>query len=177
MANRWHGAGTAKLKEFHGSFPDKLTNVDGTLFFIDFHGPVGTQGYGLWRSDGTRAGTRIVKDINAGDDSLPCCLTDYDGMLLFAASDGVHGDELWRSNGTEAGTTMVKDINPGSGSSFPGGFTDFDGSLYFAADDGTHGDELWKATDTRPPGPRRLSTRTGRDPQGPDRALAHGSAR
>jgi ELWxxDGT repeat protein len=143
-------AGTAKVRAFQGHLPYNLTNVAGALYFVVREGP-GTSGFELWRSGGTAAKTKMVKQISAGDQSPygPTGLTDYGGTLFFAASDGVHGAELWRSNGTEAGTRMVKDINPGSGSSFPSGFTESGGSLFFAADDGAHGEELWKARERR----------------------------
>ena len=45
------------------SYPGNLTNVNGTLFFAANDG---THGYELWKSDGTAAGTVLVKDINPG---------------------------------------------------------------------------------------------------------------
>ena len=75
----------------------------------------------LWKSDGTTAGTVLVKDINPGltagypnvpASSEPYGLTALDGQLLFTANDGIHGDELWKSDGTAAGTVLVKDIAP-----------------------------------------------------------------
>ena len=41
--------------------PENLTNVNGTLLF--FVPNDGTHGYELWKSDGTSAGTVLVKDI------------------------------------------------------------------------------------------------------------------
>ena len=65
----------------------------------------------LWKSDGTAAGTVMVKDINPGSgNSAPLSLTNVNGKLYFAANDGADGDELWKSDGTAAGTLMVKDI-------------------------------------------------------------------
>ena len=70
----------------------------------------------LWKSDGTRAGTVLVKDIDPGRRRLrrrPSHLTAVGGTLFFTADDGTHGQELWKSDGTRAGTVLVKDINPG----------------------------------------------------------------
>ena len=71
-------------------------------------------GQELWRSDGTEAGTSLVKDIlpNAGR-SRPRELTESGGELFLRADDGLHGDELWVSDGTEDGTSLVLDINTG----------------------------------------------------------------
>jgi ELWxxDGT repeat protein len=45
------------------SFPSDLTNVAGTLFF---GADDGTHRRELWKSDGTAAGTKLVKDIRPG---------------------------------------------------------------------------------------------------------------
>ena len=79
---------------------------------------------------------------------LPADLTNVNGTLYFAATDGAHGVELWKSDGTAAGTVMVKDIDPGASGSFPAHLTNVNGTLYFAANDGTHGEELWKSDGT-----------------------------
>jgi ELWxxDGT repeat protein len=69
------------------------------------------------------------------------------GLLYFAADDGVHGQELWVSDGTAGGTHMVLDIHP-TGSSNPFNFVPFGTGILFSADDGTHGLELWKSDGT-----------------------------
>ena len=79
----------------------------------------GRHGHELWRSDGTRKGTRMVKDINPGPagslfEIIPSSLGT---PFYFFADDGVHGAELWRSDGTAAGTSLVKDLFPGPASS------------------------------------------------------------
>src|SRR5260370_29626052 len=52
-----------------GSTPKALTNVNGTVFFAAADG---THGKELWKSDGTSAGTVLVKDIRPGSySSLP----------------------------------------------------------------------------------------------------------
>ena len=79
-----------------------------------------THGTELWKSDGTAAGTVMVKDIypglssSGGWSSSPTALTVIGGTLYFAANDGTDGTELWKSDGTAAGTVMVKDIYAGS---------------------------------------------------------------
>src|SRR5262249_5791385 len=111
----------------NSSYPSHLTNVNGTLFFEDNDG---THGNELWKSDGTAAGTVLVKDINPGSSgSNPTDLTNVNGTLFFEATDGTHGYELWKSDGTATGTVMVKDINPGSGSSSPSYLTNVNGRL------------------------------------------------
>jgi ELWxxDGT repeat protein len=130
----------------NSSYPRDLTNLGGTLFF---QANDGTHGVELWRSDGTPAGTQIVKDINPGSNSsYPGNLMIVRGTLFFLANDGTHGIELWRSDGTAGGTQLVQDIDPGSGGSNPNTFTTVGGTLFFSADDGTHGSELWCSNGT-----------------------------
>ena len=64
----------------------------------------GTSGRELWRTDGTSAGTKRVKDILPGaGSSSPHGLVSTGDVLAFAANDGVHGDEPWQSDGTAGG--------------------------------------------------------------------------
>jgi len=100
-----------------GSDASLLCRVGGIVYFRAF---TLDTGYEIWRTDGTEAGTYLLKDINPGPQgSFPAQLTAVNGALFFAAFDGDHGTELWRSDGTEAGTLLVKDLRPGPDSSFP----------------------------------------------------------
>ena len=113
-----------------------------------FHASDGVNGTELWMTDGTAAGTVMVKDISPGaGDSSPQFITRYGRFMIFMANDGTHGSELWRSDGTAAGTVMVADLRPGAAGSFPNRFTECNGSLFFGADDGTT-QGLWKTDGT-----------------------------
>jgi trimeric autotransporter adhesin len=117
------------------------------VFFIADDGS--GSGGELWRSDGTSAGTFMVKDIYPGSiGSSPAKLLGIGTTLYFTASDGANGVELWKSDGTTAGTVMVSDINPGSASSAPDQLCNFGGKLFFSASDGTYGTELWTSQGT-----------------------------
>src|SRR5688572_28205318 len=94
------------LKDIHtgtnssGSNPSNFTNVGGTIFFTATDPERGTE---LWKTDGTGAGTVVVKDINQGSgSSSPSYLTAIGTTVYFAASDGINGTELWKSDGTSA---------------------------------------------------------------------------
>jgi ELWxxDGT repeat protein len=130
-----------------------LINVNGTLFF---RARDDVQGFELWKSDGTEAGTLLVKDIGPGNNTarqlIPQLLTNLNGTLFFIMDDGIHGLELWKSDGTEGGTVLVKDINPGSNSAFSRLITDslvaVNNTLFFTANDGVNGVEVWKSDGT-----------------------------
>ncbi len=103
----------------------------------------------LWKSDGTSAGTLLVRDIKPGlGDSRSRYLTNVNGTLYFRATDGSSGSELWKSDGTSAGTVQVRDLLPGLTGSLPSSLTNVNGRLYFAASDGTSGMELWSTDGT-----------------------------
>ena len=107
--------------------------------------------YGVeyWITDGTTAGTNILKDIypgtTGGAGSGGAVLN---GKLIFGATNGSAGSELWISDGTTAGTVLLKDINPGPGASGAGSFVSWKDVVVFSANDGVHGTELWKTDGT-----------------------------
>jgi ELWxxDGT repeat protein len=129
-----------------------LTVFDGALYFFAGGYPVNGPEHppqALWRSDGTPAGTRIVKTIDPPrEDQAPGgllwpLLTVAGGHLFFRAEDAAHGAELWTTDGTAEGTVMVEDLFPGPAPSNPEQLTAADGLLYFTAHDGLHGREPW----------------------------------
>lgn len=130
------------------SNPQELTVVGNTLFFTANWPGAGEE---LVKSDGTAAGTVLVKDIRPGAAwSSPYDLVNASGRLFFLANDGVHGDELWTSDGTAAGTILLKDVNPSAArdASQISYLTAVGNSVYFVADDGEHGAELWMSDGT-----------------------------
>ncbi|HEY7161030.1 MAG TPA: hypothetical protein VH815_07200, partial [Acidobacteriota bacterium] len=128
----------------------ELTNVNGTIFFSGWENSL--TGSELWKTDGTGAGTVLVRDINPGvyENSNPGHLTNGNGTLYFVACDLEHGCELWRSGGTSSSTSLVKDIYPGPESSWPSNLEYVNGLILFSASDGLHGVELWKSDGTEP---------------------------
>ena len=108
----------------------------------------GVHGMELWKSDGTAAGTTLLRELTpgaAGSDlqGLAIVPAGPRGTFAFAAPDATGGRELWRSDGTTEGTWPLYDIAPGAPGSAPSRLTVSGSRLFFVADDGEHGQELW----------------------------------
>jgi len=98
--------------------PENFTAAGSWVFFTA--SSYNNLGVELYKTDGTAAGTMLVKDIEPGaDSSFPDNLANLNGVLFFTANTGSSGLELWKSDGTEAGTVLVKDIQPGAAASDP----------------------------------------------------------
>jgi ELWxxDGT repeat protein len=139
-------AGTARIKTFSLAseldFPaPQFAAAGGTLFFVAADEAHGSE---LWKTDGTRTGTVLVRDIAPGPASSRIgALTAAGDRVFFAADDGEHGSELWTSDGTAAGTRLMADIAPGPLSSSPRKLAPAGDRLFFSADDGVVGREPW----------------------------------
>lgn len=96
----------------------------------------GIHGRELWKTNGTNAGTQLVKDINPGaassnDDNTNPDITASGNKVFFVADGGVGAFGLWASDGTSNGTHFVGDFSYGAGV-YPSYLTDVNGSLFFA---------------------------------------------
>jgi ELWxxDGT repeat protein/cysteine-rich repeat protein len=119
---------------------DTLWAAVGSTLFFEALDP--TYGYELWRSDGTVAGTVMVKDIRPGSDSSSISsLTAVGGEVYFSAHGGLAEDGLWKSDGTTAGTVKVAALAPQN-------LTSINGNLFFTRTTSEHGEELWKSDGT-----------------------------
>src|SRR5215203_672932 len=141
-----------------GSEPSNLVNFKGRLLFGANHPKFGEE---LWRSIGTRSGTRLVKDIDPGPlvikkmektetgSSAPDSVLRTKKWIYFQAATAKYGEELWKSDGTKRGTKVVKDIVSGPGDSGAENFVSTGPSTtFFRAWDPDHGEELWKTDGT-----------------------------
>lgn len=105
-----------------------------------FRADDGSTGEELWRTDGTEAGTVLVKDIEPGQyGSTPGMFAGVDGELYFTVYAGT---QLWKSDGTANGTQLVRTFTVATW------LYGHQGTLYFAGDVDNTGQELWKSNGT-----------------------------
>jgi ELWxxDGT repeat protein len=143
------------------SEPYFLAVLEGDAYFYTpgprYHvGPSG--GYdqvsagGIWKTDGTAAGTVHLDLVELADEADPGLALYPPGIVfndeIYAVGSFTSGLELWKTDGTASGTMELADIWPGLGSSNPGEFLEFNNELYFTADDGANR-LVWK-TDGSP---------------------------
>ena len=128
-----------------------VAGPDGTVFF---GGSTPELGHELWKTDGTVAGTMLVKDIFPGPGSslanpFPVAVfagPDGRSRAVFSAADAQFIQRLWVSDGTEAGTVsfannpVVWPANPGAVGS--------GSQAFFIANDFSTGFELWRTDGT-----------------------------
>lgn len=129
-------------------FLTKLSQTTALFFAEDEY-----YGRELWKTDGTPAGTLMVKDIFPGKTSSYKNLDNYyhcqpivlNGLFYFVADDGSSGRQVWRSDGTTNGTFPVT-VRLGLRGNVSH-FTPYKDELYFSAQDG-NGCSLFKTRGT-----------------------------
>lgn len=132
--------------------PGSLVEFRGELFFTVNNSEDGSSA--LWRSDGTKAGTIMVRDFSQPSyASHVMALTPVGDKLFFLASAPGTGTELWVSDGTTDGTRLVEDITPGPDASSLSHLTGLGNRLVFLREPPfsptpTEPIELWRSDGT-----------------------------
>jgi len=138
-----------------GHYPEGLAATSSLGYF--YSSQVANAGR-IWTTNGTSAGTRLVKEValsGTGSSYYENPITPMGKKVFFRGITSEHGAEPWYSDGTFAGTNLLKDIYWGYSSSRPEDFTAAGRYVYFNANDGTHGNGLWR-TDGTPSGTKML---------------------
>ena len=146
MVERRDGGGYALAADSNAgnSRISSITDLDGIALYANEQPASGIE---IWRSDGTPAGTRLLKDVRPGAaSSQPEQLVVIDHQLFFVADDGSNGFEVWRSDGTTQGTAVLSVLRDPFNSPDRARFLTRVGSLlFFVADDGRNGVSLWRS--------------------------------
>jgi ELWxxDGT repeat protein len=103
------------IKDINPTFGQPQHNIRSDLVVLGtriyFIATDGRDVYGLWKSDGTVAGTALVKELP----SYPFAqLKNIGGTLYSVVGDSYGVRELWKSDGTTAGTIQLKSFAPRS---------------------------------------------------------------
>ena len=120
--------------------------------YIFFAADNGTDGTEIFRTDGTAAGTMMLKDINLKGDAYPKGFLIFKDELYFSASDGTN-EGLYKTNGTAAGTVLIKQMTLQINLTKPE-IIEYKDNLYFGVNGG-----LWK-TDGTAAGTSKVATLT-----------------
>jgi ELWxxDGT repeat protein len=97
----------------------------------------------LWQTDGTSAGTTLLKDINPSGSSNVSVLAVLGTRAVLLVDDGTHSTALWYTDGTAIGTQFLADINPESVTLNAVQARIFSGRVYLA-----HAGGLWTTDGT-----------------------------
>ncbi len=96
------------------AYPLWLTVFNNEIYFAATDDVDTDRGRELWKTDGTEAGTVMVKDLNPGRGSSdPASLIVWNNALYFTAITSLRNREqrvMWKSDGTEKGTVAVRGV-------------------------------------------------------------------
>ena len=115
------------------------------ILYFNVYDIAGTGYDQLWRSDGTTAGTYMLKDFGADHYVASTYMNAGSFFYIMLVQPGT-GNVLWKSDGTAAGTVELKTIGTLGNNNYPA-FAAIGNTLYFAGLDG-NGKELWKTDGT-----------------------------
>ena len=133
-------SGTLQLAEVY--YPHNFVSLNGTTYFS---GRDNSHGAELWRTDGTKSGTYMLKDILPGQDSSsPQGLTGVGNNIYFHAKGANGNRNLWKIDGITQAVTLVKDFGADMLVA-PSAFVNIHDMLFFTAYSETTGAELWKS--------------------------------
>lgn len=148
----FYNAQTYGLSRLTDICPNSCNSVQGIISYkgpVYFTGTTATNGLGLYKSDGTVAGTTLVKELNSTDMTQN---NNYategpvtaNGIFYFGAKDDVSpGIKLWRSDGTASGTYVL------NGPTQPTNIVELNGFVLFLGYDAANGGELWRSDGTQ----------------------------
>jgi ELWxxDGT repeat protein len=122
--------------------PRYYTKIGNTIYFSARDAVNGIE---LWKTDGTGQGTKMIKDINLGNNTNfgPSQLTRVNNTLYFKqnTSENPGNTQILKSDGTEQGTTQVTNLQNSEADN--GSLFFHNGIIYFGLYTPNTGNELW----------------------------------
>ncbi len=131
-----------------GLNPSNITVANGQIFFA---GTDGAGSIGLWKSDGTAAGTTELTIGNTpagGINPTMSNIVSFNGLTYFAGQDASGNIGLWVTDGSGGDTSELTVANSSGSGLAPVSLTVMDGSLYFGGTDASGNTGLWKSDGT-----------------------------
>ncbi len=121
------------------SYPSSFALINNKLFFGASDGANIRNPY---ITDGTTAGTTLLKAISTSPTSNVTEVTNALGKLIFTGRNSATGVEPYITDGTMAGTMLLADVRAGTDNSFPNSYYEFNNKVYFNAISTSNGNEV-----------------------------------
>lgn len=131
-----------------GLNPSNITVANGQIFFA---GTDGNGAIGLWKSDGTAAGTTELGIANAAPGGIAPTssnIVSFNGLTYFAGHDASGNIGLWVTDGNGGDTHEIAVSNSSANGLAPVSLTVMNGALYFGGTDTQGATSLWKSDGT-----------------------------
>jgi ELWxxDGT repeat protein len=143
-------AGSVLIKRFDGygvfiasAAQPNFVRIGGRAYFPADDGVTGIE---LWSTDGTTAGTTLVKDIYTGDGSFPQLKGALGNKLIFTARANDEINQIYVTDGSAAGTVRISNVSSNLGTVRDEIFVAAN-KFYFVAVD-TGGNDIWVSDGT-----------------------------
>lgn len=139
----WRSAGTANgtialpasVETGYRAYSDiTMTAVQNRLYFTAITPEAGSE---LWTSDGSAAGTLLLKDFYPGAEASTARVISHLGSTAFVVANSPEGTALWATEGTPESTRKIKQLSPQADYDGDVVYTVHDGKLFFGAPTGT----------------------------------------
>jgi len=102
-----------------------------------------TRKIGLWTSNGTEAGTHLIKYLNEYNTYYSYKLLNYNGKVVFLSKEeDDQSQSFWITDGTSEGTSLIKNFS-NTYSKTIANIKVFKNNIIFSASDNIHGQEIW----------------------------------